>query len=169
MQAPLMFTWQGDGFTPIPRHAKECDARYTVGERYTLEEIQERSAASHRQYFAAIREVWLNLGDEAAQQFPTPDHLRKFALIRTGFRDERTIQASSRAEALRLAAFVRPMDEFAIVTVTGSTVTVFTAKSQSMRAMGKADFQRSKSAVLEYIAELIGTSTETLEDAAASA
>lgn len=165
---PLFFTWTGEEFQPIRRHAKECDARFTVGEVYALDEIQERSSKSHQQYFASIREVWLNLPDEAAQQFPTPEALRKFALIRTGFHDARSIQASSRAEALRIAAFLKPMDEFAIVTVTGSTVTVFTAKSQSYRAMGKADFQKSKSAVLEYIAGLIGTDTKELEGDAAS-
>ena len=169
MPAPLMYRWQGDSFTPIPRHAKECDARYVVGHVYALDEIHERSAKSHAQYFAAIAEGWKNLSDDAAQQFPTPEHLRKFCLIRTGFRDERSIQSASRAEALRLAAFIRPMDEFAIVTVTGATVTVFTAKSQNYRAMGKDEFQRSKQSVLDYIAELLGTTAKELDAAGAAA
>lgn len=166
---PLYFCWQGDGFAPLPRHAKECDARYVVGAVYALEEIQERSAASHKQFFAAVNEGWKNLPDEAAERFPTPDALRKFALIKTGYRDERSIQCASRPEALRVAAFIRPMDEFAVVTVTGATVTVFTAKSQSMKAMGKVEFQHSKTSVLDYIADMLGTETRALESAAAAA
>jgi hypothetical protein len=161
--APLMFTWQGDSFTPIHRHAKECDSRYVVGQTYVLEEIKDRSGASHRQYFAAINEGWKSLPDAAVEQFPTPEHLRKFALVKNGFRDERSIQCSSKAEALRVASFIRPLDEFSIVTVTSSTVTVYTAKSQSCRAMGKAEFQRSKQAVLDYIADILSTTTKELE------
>lgn len=160
--SPLIFEWDGEGFKPIRRHAKECDARFVIGERYVLDEIQERSAASHKQYFASIRDSWMLLPEHMAEQFPTPDHLRKYALIRAGFRDERSIAASSKAEALRIAAFIRPMDEFAIVTVHGSIVTVYTAKSQSMRAMGKAQFQASKQSVLDFIASLIEVEPETL-------
>jgi hypothetical protein len=169
MPAPLMFQWNGENFAPIRRHAKECDARYVVGHFYALEEIQERSAASHAQYFSAIKEGWQSLPDAAAEQFPTPEHLRKFALVKTGFRDERTIQAASQKEAQRTAAFIRPMDEFSIVTVTAASVTVFTPKSQSYRAMGKDEFQRSKQAVLDYIADMLGTATKELEAAGAAA
>ena len=99
---------------------------------------------------------WLNLPDDLAQQFPTQEHLRKHALIRAGFRDERSIAASSRAEALRLAAFVKPIDEYAIVTTSSSLVVVYTAKSQSYRQMGRAEFQRSKQAVLDFVDSLLG-------------
>lgn len=155
MIPPLLYFWEGDCFRPVPRHAKECDRRFTVGERYFLDEIQERSVASHRQFFAAIREGWMSLPDGIAERFPTPEALRKYALIRRGFRDERSIAAASRAEALRIAAFIRPMDEFAVVTVAGTVVTVFTAKSQSYRQMGKVEFQRSKQEVLEFIDDLL--------------
>jgi hypothetical protein len=68
-----------------------------------------------------------------------------------------------------LAAFVRPTDDFAIVTATGATVTVWTAKSQSVKAMGGKDFQVSKQAVLDVIADLIGVSPETLSREAGQA
>jgi hypothetical protein len=153
---PLAFRWDGEAMRVLPRFAKEADKRFVIGEIYALDEVHERSAKSHAQYFAALREGWLNLPDDLAQQFPTQEHLRKHALIRTGFRDERSIAASSRAEALRLAAFVKPIDEYAIVTTTRSLVVVYTAKSQSYRQMGKAEFQRSKQAVLDFIDSLLG-------------
>lgn len=168
-QGPLLFIWQGDGFTPVPRHAKDCDARFVVGYRYQLDEVLERSEASHRQYFAAIKEAWTNLPDHMTAAFPTPEHLRKHALIKAGYRDERSIQAGSRAEAVRLAAFIRPMDEYAIVTVSGALVTVYTAKSQSFRAMGKKEFQASKQAVLDILADMIGVTASTLTKEAAEA
>jgi hypothetical protein len=159
---PLFFRWEGDGFKPIPRHAKECDRRYTIGEHYALEEVQERSSKSHAQYFAAVTTAWQNLPDHIAEQFPTADKLRKHALIRCGFHDKTSILASSRAEALRLAAFIRAIDDYAIVTVNGSLVERYTAKSQSYRAMPKGEFQASKQAVLDWIASLVGTDAGTL-------
>jgi hypothetical protein len=153
---PLVFTWDGEAMQILPRFAKAADKRFVIGEIYALDEVHERSAKSHAQYFAALREGWLNLPDHLAQQFPTQEHLRKHALIRAGFRDERSIAASSRAEALRLAAFVKPIDEYAIVTTSGSLVVVYTAKSQSYRHMGKAEFQRSKQAVLDFVDSLLG-------------
>ena len=69
---------------------------------------------------------------------------------------------------MRVAAFVRPLDDFAVVETDGLVVTVYTAKSQSMRAMGKKTFQESKDAVLRVIAELIGTDPTTLKQSRAA-
>jgi len=152
---PLSFCWDGNAMQVLSHHAKQADKLFVIGQVYQMEEVHERSAKSHAAYFAALREGWLSLPDHLAQQFPTPESLRKFALIRSGFRDERSLAAASRAEALRLAAFVKPMDEFAIVTVTGALVVVHTAKSQSYRQMGKAEFERSKRAVLDFVDDLL--------------
>lgn len=153
---PIPCQWNGEAFVPIGRGRRDADRYFVIGERYTLVEEKQRSAASHRHYFAAVNEAWANLPQERAKDHPSADHLRKFALIMTGFRDERTLVASSRAEAQRLAAFVRPMDDYAVVTVEGALVRVLTAKTQNMRAMGAKQFQESKNAVLDYLAEMIG-------------
>lgn len=161
---PLPCRWDGESFAPMSQHwARQADKHFVVGEVYTLEVREERSALSHRHYFASIHEAWQNLPEAIAERFPTPEHLRKFALIRAGCRDERSISCASKAEALRLAAFIRPMDDFAIVVTDGAMVTVYTAKSQSMRAMSKQEFQKSKDAVLDFIAGLIGTKADDLE------
>ena len=160
---PVHLFWDGACFRPASAHwARVAAQRFTAGEVHQMEVREDRSAASHRAYFAQINEAWKTLPDEAADRFPTPDALRKFALIRTGYRDERSIACASKAEAQRVAAFVKPMDEFAVVTVTGPTVTVYTARSQSMRAMDKATFQKSRDDVLAYIAQMIGTTTREL-------
>lgn len=166
---PLLYTWNGEAMQPLPRFAKEADKRFVIGERYSLDEIQERSHKSHAHYFACIGNAWSSLPDHIAEKFPSAEHLRKYALIRTGFRDERSIACSSKAEALRLAAFIKPMDEFAIVTVSGPLVSVYTAKSQSCRAMGKHDFQKSKDAVLAFLDELLGVERGATQQAGEAA
>jgi hypothetical protein len=158
---PLAFVWRDGAMVPL--HPRLAAKHFGEGEVVTLEVREERSSASHRHYFASIKNAHDSLPAELAERFPTPEALRKYALIRAGYRDERSIVCASKAEAQRLAAFIRPMDDFAYVTTDGAVVAVYTAKSQSVRAMPKGEFQRSKDAVLEFIASLIGTSKETLE------
>lgn len=160
----MVFDWDGEAMRP--RHPRVADRHFVIGETYRLAVQEERSNASHGHYFAALAEAHTNLPEEWAERLPTPEHLRRYALIRSGFADSQTFVASSKAEAVRLAAFLRPVDEFAIVTVEGSTVTRYTAKSQSYRAMGKADFQASKDAVLSIAAAMIGVTTQALSEAA---
>ena len=164
---PLTFVWDGEHM--VPDRPRQADKEYCVGERYRLGVIEERSGNSHRHYFAALNEAHTNLPEHLADQFPTMEGLRKFALIQTGFRDERSIPCSSKAEALRVAAFVKPMDEYAVVVTAGATVTVLTAKSQSQKAMGAEAFKRSKDAVLEYVSAMIDVSRKALEDHARAA
>lgn len=157
---PLTFSWDGESLRPL--RPRVCDKHFVVGNEYCLVEHHDRSPASHRFYFATVNNAWMNLPENMAERFPTSDHLRKFALCKAGYCDERTFVASSKAEAVRLAAFVKPIDDYAIVTVNGNTVTQYTAKSQAGRAMNKADFQKSKDAVLDILAEMIGTDPTTL-------
>ncbi len=167
---PILVEWDGEAFQPAGSlHKKRANEQYVVGERYTMDVLEQRSAESHRHYFAAIHEAWQNMPERLGEKFASSEHLRKFALIKAGFRDERSITCSSKAEANRLAVFIRPLDDFAVVTVVGATVTMYTAKSQSMRAMGKVDFAASKDAVLDVIARMIGTSAEDLAKAGEAA
>lgn len=164
-EAPILCTWQGDGFTPAgPRWQKEADKLFTIGEQYLIAEVHERSRNSHSHFFASLTEAWRNLPEDISERFPTVEHLRKYALIKAGFCDSQTLVCSSKAEAVRVASFVRPCDEFGVVTVKDQIVTRYTAKSQSYRAMGKDDFQRSKETTLEIVAEMIGTTAKTLSD-----
>lgn len=169
MTAPIPFRWEGDAFRPLPTWGKRCDEMFVIGQVYQLVEHEDRSIRSHNHYFAAVAEAWANLPENLTEKFPTAEHLRKFALIKAGYADSRTMVASSKAEALRLAAFVRPMDDYAVVTVSEAVVTVWAARSQSMKAMGKKDFQASKDAVLGIVAEMIGTTPTALTSNAGKA
>ena len=159
--APMEFEWNGEAMMPL--HPRVADRQYVVGERYRLAPLEQRSMNSHNHFFSALAEGWRNLPDDLTERFPSIDHLRKFALIKAGFRDERSIVCASKAEALRLASFILPLDIFAVVIARETTVTVLTAKSQSMRAMGKQDFEASKQAVLDLVAGMVGVTADTLK------
>lgn len=163
MIPPLPFRWNGEAMAPLPRFAKDCDKHFVVGEIYRLVEHEDRSIRSHQHFFASVNEAWKNLPDDLMEQFPTPDHLRKYALIKAGFADSRQLVAASKAEARRIASFVRPCDEYAVVAVHEAVVTIWTARSQSMKAMGARDFQASKDAVLNIAAGMIRVTPETLQ------
>lgn len=167
MKQPIHATWDGEAFVPMKRFAKACDAELVTGKVYCLDTIEERSIASHRQYFAALHDAWVNLPEEYAQEFPSSEHLRKWALIKAGFCDERVHVCANKREAHEIAAFMRPLDDFALIVPFDNLVKCWTAKSQSMKAMGKADFQASKSAVLGIVAGIIGVAPDQLGKQAA--
>ena len=161
MIPPLAFDWDGEAM--VPRVPKLADKHYVVGQSYMLVPHEDRSMRSHRYYFASINEAWKNLPEDLAERFPTSEHLRKFALIKAGYRDETSFVAASKAEAVRRAAFVKPLDDYAWVVTQENTVTVYTAKSQSTRAMGKKAFGESKERVLDIVSQMIGTSRAALD------
>lgn len=162
--APILFLFIEGNMVPASDYwARKAAEQYKPGERYELVRNEERRMASHRAYFAGVNEAWNNLPEELADNFKNVDHFRRWALIKTGFCDSHTSTWPSKAIAQRVAQEMRPIDEFSIVTVQGTTVTRFVAKSQSVRAMGKDEFHRSKETVLNFMASLIGTSTRELE------
>lgn len=163
MTRPVPMQWDGEVMRPTRGFAALADKEFVVGEVYTLTEADKsRSSASHRHYFAAVYDAWLNLPEREAERFPTSDALRKYALIRAGFCNVSELAASSKAEAVRIAAFVQQADPYALVVVKGCVVQRFTAHSQDLRSMGRKVFQESKDAVLEVLAGMIEVPTEQL-------
>lgn len=150
---PQGFRWDGEAMLPLsPRNA---DKAYCVGEVYRLVVHEDRSINSHRHEFAWLREAWKTLPERLAELFPSPEHLRKRALIDAGYYHENAIDAGSNAAALRVAAYLKAADDFKLVIVRGPIVLIREAKSQSMRVMGKKDFQDSKDAILEIVSAML--------------
>ena len=167
---PIVFDWTDEGvMRPKCGFSKLCDKQYVVGESYRLEVVEQRSMQSHNHYFAVVEEAWRNLPETIADRWPTAEHLRKWALVQAGYRDEATFVCKTKAEALRFAAFMRSLEEYAVVVVDRCIVTRCVAKSQSLRAMPGKEFQASKVAVLDVLAKLIGVSSEDLKRNAARA
>jgi hypothetical protein len=157
---PMIFDWDGEAM--IPRHPRRADQLFVVGQHYSLIEQEERSAATHNHEFAWLKEAWMNLPEALADLYPTQEHLRKRALIEAGFYDETIIDAGTSAAALRVASAIRAREEFSLVIVRGPAVVIRTAKSQSRRSMKKQEFQASKTAIMEVVADMIGTTATSL-------
>lgn len=164
MPKPFLFEWDGESLKPATKYwAPKCDEYFVIGERYQMIEHDQPRPSSRGHYFASLHEAWANLPEAMAERFHTSEHLRKYALIKTGWHDSNSIVLPTNADALRVASFIRPKDEFAVIIVDGNTVTDYTAQSQSARAMGKAKFQKSKWDVIDYVASLVGLTTEELK------
>jgi len=123
--------------------------------------------ASHSHYFACIQTAWDNLPN-AEERFPTPKSLRYWALIRSGYCIENSIACDTPEQAAIIASFMGN-SEGTIIVVRENIIKKYTAKSQSMKAMNKEEFQRSKVDVLDTIAELIEVTRKRLESNAGKA
>lgn len=165
---PVVYAWDGDHMVPLPRFHNLVNAQFVVGERYRLAEADERSAKSHNHFFAAVSNAWMNLPDDLATQFATPDALRKHALILTGFRKERKFVASSKVEARKIAAFLKPEgDDYSIIAVNENVIVEWRAESMSYKSMGRKRFMEAKQATLQFLADLIHVKPEELGERAA--
>ena len=160
---PLMFQWDGEAMVPASGYwSRQCDEHFVIGQRYRLVEEKERSQVSHNHEFAFLHEAWASLPDELLAQYPNPETLRKHGLIAKGFCTMVQHVCANKAEAERLAAILRPYDAYAVVVARGTVVTVYTAVSQSKRAMGAKQFQASKQALMEFVGDLLGVDPETI-------
>lgn len=149
----------------VPKQRWRFDRLFEEGHDYTIEIHEERSTASHRHYFAAIREAWKNLPEAEGRRHPDPEHLRKWALIKHGYSIKRDVVAESIEQAHAIAALAAQLDESAVIMVQGMIVTIATARSQKTTGIGcmnREEFQKSKQDVLDYVASLIGVSAYTL-------
>lgn len=139
------------------------------GEVVTVSIERQRSGVSHRHQFAWLKEAWENL-PEHLMDMPwaeTADSMRKHALIATGFCNKTVLDCGAKATAQRvkvalLAAEVKAHG-YAIGSVSGPVVTIWTPESQSVRAMGGDRFKASKSAILDWVAGQIGCSPDDLK------
>lgn len=160
---PVTFEWTEDGvMKPLDRWVSRCDQQFVVGETYRLVPEEERSNASQAHYFAALKEGWSNLREDLAPSFPTPERLRHWCLIKLGYATEQSIVCQTTADAFRFAEFMKRQDSEAVVIHKGNVLKIYTAKSQSVRSMKKAEFEKSKHDVLELVASMARTTQAQL-------
>lgn len=163
MSFPITFEWDGEVMVPLKKFVQRCNEEYVVGYKYNLEEINERSERSHNQQFGWLTDAWRTLPEHLMDAYPTPLALRKKCLIEAGFYDETIIDAGTEDAAIRCAAVIRDIDTFALVIVRDCFVIRRTAKSQSRRAMKKDEFQASKSALMQVVADILDITVEQLQ------
>ncbi len=154
--------WDGSNPIPLRQYTKVLDASLVIGERYltTFEPLSSIKSRSH--YFATISDIFSSWPETHPRQFTTPDSLRKWALIRCGFRTERQFATASKAEARRLATFLAAGDEYAELSVVDNVIIEWKALSQKTHSMGREQFAKSKAETLAFLAEQVGVSVESL-------
>lgn len=157
---PLPFVWNGEAMVIQKGFQRQADQQFCIGEGYRMAPVEDRSRASHDHFFAMLDDLHATLPEGLAGQFPTPESLRHFALCKSGFCDVETFVAASRKQAIELAAFVKK--GAVIVEVDEGRVIRLTPHSQSMKAMGKERFQKSKEAVLNEVAKLLDVPADVL-------
>lgn len=164
--APVEMVWQGGVLRPVsPYWLRRAQKEFGEGEVVRIVRHHERSMGAHNAYFAQIENAWKSLPPMMEERFPSADHLRRYALVKAGYCHSDSIVCPSHADALRVSAFVRGADEFAVVTVNKNVVTRYTPKSQSYRNMDKKTFMESKEKTLEVIADLLGVTAGELDAA----
>lgn len=151
--------WNDDEvFEPVRQVRKRLASIMVVGQEYVVEAVEHhpRDMVMHRGYFAELKELWLTLPEEIADAFPSPDHLRKHLLIKTGYHTLTSFVADTEAKATEIAAFTESIDEFAVVTIDGCVVNVYRARSQSVPEMSHPEFRESRHKVLDAAYDMCG-------------
>lgn len=165
MMIPL--TYNGNGSFQAPRgFIRRCDEALVLGEAMPWEIVNPRSAKSHKHYFATITEAWSNLPDDITARLPSPEHLRKWALIKSGHCTVSSVSCLDAHQAALLAAVLTQADTYAVIEVEGSVVTIYRAESQSFRNAKSPEFQKQKDDVFGVIGRLIGIDPVELGKAA---
>jgi hypothetical protein len=159
----VAFVWDGSVMVPLDRFRRLAVRQFRLGQEYSLKVWTGRSDASHSHYFACIKKGWQNLPEEYAQEFPKPEYLRKWCLVQEGYADHMQLICSTESELARKIQWVRKMDPYCVVKVRQKLIIdVWNAQSQDHASMDHEIFQKSKTAVLERIANMCGISLEEL-------
>lgn len=164
MSNPVAYRWNGTAMVPLNSFfAARATKQYEVGKAYVLVPNEARSPESHGHFFAALHEGWLNLAEDFADEFPSAEYLRAWCLVKSGFADHQVIVCATAEDAARVAAIASSREKIRIVVVEGNVVNIWLPKSQSMKAMGKVEFEASKRACLDLIASMARTTVDDLQ------
>jgi hypothetical protein len=153
-------------FEPHKRFLSMLREHYEIGADVALEEIVQRSGASHRHFFATIKEAWNNLAEEHTEDFPTAEHLRARAMIESGYCTITDEIFDSHEDAQKAGRWIRKRSPYAVIKINGNVMRVFDAESLAMHgpnAMRKERFEQCKRDVLDWIAPLARTTRSDVE------
>ena len=138
----------------MTQHCPECGA--------VLDDPRDHSDPMRRRFFSIVRLVWTNLPDALRIQYPSSEVLRKTALCRIGWAECKVLTCETHKAAQEVALLSKYLDRYAIVDVSETVVTVFTARSLSKRHCPKKTFKEISDKAEEWLSALIGTDAATL-------
>lgn len=165
---PMPFRWDGEAMVPVDRFVALARRQFTKDVSYVLEPHEAASHKDRAHYFASIRSAWENLDSDAVARYPNPEALRKWALIKTGWRIENFTVCDTAKDALRLAAFLRDLEKNFIIVVQENVVRTYVARTQKVGRqqdgfMTQEEWRQSKQDVLDVLSGSIGITPKTLE------
>lgn len=156
---PARMKWQNGILMPVGRtaYATLSDAMED-GKIYDIEIVQERSQKSHGHFFASLSEAFSNLPELHRLDIPSIEHLRKRALIHTGWAHTFKIPCASGRAMNDLWKLMRETDEYVVCLPDPKThvLTVYKARSMSKKEMRPKEFQQCKDDVLKWAWGLVG-------------
>lgn len=162
---PILVRFDGENFVPsnVPM-LRRAIQHFEKDATYAIEFKDGPSDLSRRHLMACIGSAWRNLKETDQDRWPSPEHLRKWATVRAGYSTERHVVCESAQVAKEVAVLARSLDEFAVITLKGNVVRVYTAQSMSRRpgAMDRATFGTAKTVILGIVSDLIGVDATTL-------
>lgn len=147
---------------PLERFKALCDHQFVVGEEYPLGLFANRSPKSLQYYMGRVQAGFDNLPENLKEKYPSPEHLRAWCLCRVGYATHRQYVMKNAAEARKMAREERKDHPYAVIAIKDETVDVWNARSQSRNVMEEAEFEESKSKVLDLISQIIGVSVDDL-------
>lgn len=172
MLRPLPFIWSGGAMHPAAQFRQLAQRQFKEGERYVLEPHDEVSHKDRAQYFATIRDAHSNVRAEALERYPSPEHLRKWALIEAGWYEQKVQVCPDRAFAVQVAMLIRNADEYLKVVIdkvddTSGQYMIVIRKARSQKvqpgAMTREEWRQSRQDVLDILSGVIGVSRKALE------
>lgn len=159
---PMIYEGNGKFSASSIYHKMRCEKMFGAGQEITFEELGDRNMNRHRMYFARLKELWLTLPESMAEDFPSPEVLRKHALIRCGYATMRKFSMANADEASALERMLSELESYAVCEITAPVVgsprrilAVWVPQSQAVKNMGKSEFDKSVTDVLDYCERLV--------------
>lgn len=172
---PVLFRWQQldvhadggevrriDAMVPHPRFHNLCGRQFDRNEDYALGPVEGVPSRSRGGFFAAIHEAWNNLPAED-ERYPSSEHLRKVALVKAGWATHAQYVLDTAKDAKSMAVGLRKSDGYSIITVSGCSINVWTAKSIAAGAISGEEWRVVKTKALDWVATLARTTRPELE------
>lgn len=129
-----------------------------------------RSSSDHRRFFGLVGVAYHHWPEKHDFQPDDEDHLRKWLLIKAGYRTITPIAADyaenqpalQRLVLLSVEGAVRAADNHAFVRLQGDTIYVFAAKSIAFKKLKRAEWNELRDKVEAVIANEMNMTAETL-------
>lgn len=147
---------------PHRRFAELCKRQFETGEDYALGPVDNVSGRSRAHLFASLHDTWDNLPDAVAKNFPAFEHFRHWILVQVNHCTVNESVFDTVKDAKAHAVALRKVDEYAVISRSGTVVVCKIAKSIAGTAIKGAEFQKVKTDALDFAAAMIGTTAAAL-------